>query len=148
MAKEETLVEKLLRIHKEMEATRVELAADPEQLKVVEKELAGIDKDIEKANKKLVDLKATRKEVAGIVSIMTGGKAGRRAPSGRGKSKDAFNYIAQKGVGATVTVKEIQDASDMLGGAAGAWTKRAVDAGFLEQEVPRGPYTIVKIPAS
>ena len=148
MAKKITLYERLLKIREEEEKLRTELKEHPEELKSAQVELKKIDAEVVNTNKKLADLKVKRKRAAEIVSVMTGGrirKAG-RAPSGRGKSKIAFEYIASKGVGAMVTVKGIADASGMLGGAAGAWTRRAVDAGFLEQEAPRMPYTIVKVP--
>lgn len=144
--KNETLYEKLLKIRKEEEALRAELKEHPEELKSAEAELAKLDKAIATANEKLAKLKEDRKRAADIVSVMTGGRPGRRAPSGRGKSKKAFEYIASKGVGASVTAKEIAEATGMIGGAAGAWCKRNVEAGFLEQEAPREPYYIVKVP--
>ena len=63
-------------------------------------------------------------------------------PKGFTKSQIAYNYIAGKGAGATITPSELARATGFAGGASSAWIKNAVKKGFLRQPAPRQPYVI------
>lgn len=150
MSKKPTLLERLQKIREQEEAVRTELKEHPEELELAKKELEEFDKKIEVSKKALEDLFAVRKKSAEMISLLTGakllGEKAGRAPGGRGKSKDALELIKQKGIGGTITPKEVAEASGMIGGASGAFLKRLMDAGYLDQNAPREPYTIVSFP--
>ena len=150
MSKKPTLLERLLKIREQEDAIRSELKDHHEELDAAKAEILDFDKKIEVAKKALEDLIAVRNKSASVIAILTGGKlqgekAG-RAPGGVGKSKIALELIREKGIGGTITPKEVAERSKMIGGASGAFLKRLLDAGYLEQESPREPYTIISFP--
>ena len=148
MGNQPTLLERLRKNREEQEKLRTELKDNPEVLEEATKALEAVDKKIDKAKETMEKLNTERAEAAAVIAMLTGGRASatKRAPSGTGKSKQANELLHELGVGAQLSPKDIAEATGMLGGAAGAYLARMKANGYVTQEQPRTPYTIVRLP--